>query len=296
MAQFYDISRDILIEDNQCEFDSLDKCTICNEYYPLPNEIYCSTCSLIKCIMCTNYYALPNQEYCAECILHKSYANKTWTIKEILDLPTSSFKGSKMNEHLEEIFEYFRLGSGMRNKLLKNKQLLELCKNKTSGQIVCILDGQTNFPPVLLPANYADLLLSQVLADNQANQYKYIHAICPFVYDLWNIKTNNNVLKCYHTHFGELIKCPNSFTELTDLWSRSIRQYLIEGVSNETLSYCSHCNVDVMLQSKNKLKCKSCYKYYHYFCFNYFTKCPNCDSAWNINKISDYDYSTVWIV
>jgi len=290
----------------ECDFSNIDiKCIECNELYPMENSSYCSVCSTIQkpvCVICKEYFPVDGKIYCVDCEMHKYFEGKTWTALEIIALPTSSFKSTKLNDNLEIVFEQYKKGTGLKTKVLKNegmfKQLLLLGKGKSSGEIFRILDGQTDFPPVLLLAKYADQLLSQMFADNNdKDHWKYVHAICPFVFDLWNIKTNNMVLKCYHTHFGELVRCPGNVVELFRLWNRSMNHYMVEGVNDVKLSECDVCGDEVMLKSKNKLKCKSCYKYSHYGCIDDSYKfCGHCGVAVTIKKKVGIDYGSVWII
>lgn len=46
---------------------------------------------------------------------------------------------------------------------------------------------------------------------NENNEYKIIHAICPYVLDIWNVVYNHRILLCYYKYFGELTKSPNIF-------------------------------------------------------------------------------------
>lgn len=299
---FCHIDNDISPDEYLCDFIDDNKCITCQKYYIVKNN-KCSMClqNIMKCIRCHDFYAPQNEIYCRDCSVHVKFADKTLTVAEILELPPGSFKSLKMNEHLEDIFEIFKVSTGFANAILKNhnkfKILLKICEGKSSGYIFCMLDGQNDFPATILPAKYADELLTQCLASHQSNiQYQYIHAICPFVLDPWNMKTNNTVLKCYYTDFGDMVTCPNNLNSLANLWCRSIHHYFTNNTTDEFLSLCEECDVSVMLHSPKKLKCKNCSTYFHFDCMKDKKQCPECDIKWLITKLNSYDYGSVWVI
>lgn len=254
-------------------------CLECKEFN-IVKDNKCTFCvnGIIKCIKCKEYYCKPNKTYCSECEIVLQYNGLELTIKQVLDLPTSTFKGIQIENHLEEIFNYFKTANGIKNKLIKNinefKILLNSCKDKSSGEIFCILDGQRDFSSCMLPAKYAVQLLDQSIQNAVTDSYKYIHAIAPFIYDIWNFPGKYSVLDCYYRDFGDLNKCPNDLKYLCQLWGRCIRPMAVSNLNSVYLCDCK-CGEPIELHD-NKVRCSSCLKYSHKSCAD--NKCPICHS------------------
>jgi len=267
------------ISNSYVEFEDMiidGMCVQCKEYKAVIND-KCSYCAagIIKCIKCKEYYCKPNKIYCSECEVMLQYDGLELTLQQIIDLPVSKFKSIQINDHLEEIFKYFKTSTGIENKLIKNvnefKIILNNCKDKSSGELFCILDGQRDFFPCMLPAKYAVQLLDQC-TQNVTDSWRYIHAIPPFIYDVWNFPDKYSVLDCYYRDFGDLNKCPNDTKALYQLWLRCIRPMALSNLTNVVLCNCK-CGLSILLH-EDKVRCSSCFKYSHKYCA--VNKCSTC--------------------
>lgn len=173
------------------------------------------------CKSCKTYYR-NKTDYCSQCEISQQYSDKDLSLNEILDLPDSDFKGRMMNNMLDEILSTYLATNNLKSQPIKSehffKFFLGIIKNKSAFEIKEILTGKTEyFTPCILTAKQADRLLDQLKISNKLDS-QYIHAICPYVIDIWNIKNNHNVLLCYYKDFGELVKCPNRIAVLRSLW------------------------------------------------------------------------------
>ena len=104
--------------------ENKDKCMICKNYYIFKNNL-CSYCfnGKFHCEKCNGYFTL--KKLCKECELEKKYQNKIMSLDEILNLPQTNFKGIKMEEKIEEIFELY------------------LQKTKSSFKCIWLVENQT---------------------------------------------------------------------------------------------------------------------------------------------------------
>lgn len=259
----------------------------------------CSYCisGIIKCTKCKSFYTKPYELYCSGCNVALLYNGVNLTIKQILDLPDCPFKGIQINDHLEEIFNDFKTKTGIKYKLIKNvnefKILLNQCKDKSSGEIFCILDGQRNFVFCSLPAKFADQLLDQCMQSNvDPHEYRYVHAIAPFIYDIWNFPSKNSVLDCYYREFGELNKCPSNIKDLYSLWGRCMNPFAINNLTNVDLCKCV-CGETIELHDK-KIKCSSCFGYIHKYCLT--GKCPMCNADWLSESAKNKFFSGMCVI
>lgn len=203
---------------------NLSMCHKCDKYYIYQDNL-CSYClkGIKMCKKCKEYYAPINELFCSECKPEIQFDGMELTIDQILNLPISKFKGNMMSKNIELIFDFYKNQRNRKHKLLKNVNefniLLNLCKGKSSGEIYCILDGYRDFNQVLLLAKFADQLLGQCLENiDSEKQYMYVHAIAPFIFDVWNTSRLHHVLECYYKDLGSLTTCPNSEKTLFELW------------------------------------------------------------------------------
>lgn len=68
-----------------------------------------------------------------------------------------------------------------------------------------------------MEAHQANKLLLDYKNRYDVETYKYVHAICPYVIDRWNL-VNISVVECYYKNTGDLVQCPNTFGEIFRLW------------------------------------------------------------------------------
>jgi hypothetical protein len=153
------------------------------------------------------------------------------------------------------------------------------------------LAGGMEFPPCTLTAKQADELLEQTGTET----YQYVHAICPFVIDPWNYRTDDRVLLCYYKDFGELTEPPMSLDELKGRWKMFSKpnpfdpKFIMQDVyfgSNFTLCDCCVC-LEPLGCMRNVWRCGSCLKFLHVGCMREWAKktgepfvtCPHCNSV-----------------
>jgi len=260
-----------------------------------------------KCLECKTYFAQCDKNYCSDCEFGVLYHGIDLSIEQIINLPKCSFKSKQINEHLEEIYDVYKIKKGLQNKLIKNinlfKTILNICKGKTPQEIFTILDGQTDYCcACLLPYKYADQLLEQSLEncpkELENNKYKYVHAIAPFYFDVWNSQYKDSVFECYYKNLGQLTRCPTEISHLYELWNRCVYLSHKVDLNGAELCNCKVCNKIVKIE-QYKIRCKSCYNYFHTNCVDTTinsrcTKCPMCSAKWNINKIDRVDYGSVF--
>jgi hypothetical protein len=129
-----------------------------------------------------------------------------------------------IEDHLYIIFKDFTTKRGLVYNVLNSEGeyalLCQLCKHKSPDQIKKILSGKGDIEPTVLKAQYADKFVNYICQYVSGSEhYKYIHAIAPFIYDVWNSKLTNTVFLCYYKQFGDLVKCPTSSFDLYSLWN-----------------------------------------------------------------------------
>lgn len=302
MSQYEDIDTIEFDDDTEVSFVDIDiMCKTCHELCA-HKDGKCSYClkGNKKCNECKLYWAPKDKLYCSECEPIVQYLGIELTVEQIVKLPNSGFKGKKMNEHLNELFALFKAEKCIKNIITSNPILLNLCKDKSPGEVFCTLDGQRGFIPCMLPATFADKLLDQCIETVSSDkQYKYIHAIAPFILDVWNMPQKHGVLECYYKDTGSLRKCPNNLEELHSLWKRSIGAYFIHDLDDVIVCDCVVCADPIKLKTK-KFRCKACYGNIHYECIKAIAtgECPYCDAKWTITKpVNDnIDFGSILLV
>lgn len=175
-----------------------------------------------KCSNCNDYYVLNDKQYCSNCELVVKYRDVDLSGDEILMLPASDFKREKISGIIEEIYEAFQTIMNIPNVLITNSQfkiLMNLCFDKTPEEIYDIFKGKKDFVACVLRAKQADKLFSAISDDKGEINYKYIHAIAPFILDVWNCNTRDGVFVCYYKDIEQPNKCPHDLLKLYKIWS-----------------------------------------------------------------------------
>lgn len=281
----------------ELDFKKKGMCKKCQKYASNKNyDDMCSYCynNILLCQKCNDNFAPKNEQYCSGCKVEVTYSGLDLSVDDILKLPDCKFKGVKMNEKIYEIFDRYCAEKKIKHQFLASenhfKLLLNLCKNQSSGEIFCILDGHRDLPPTVLYAHQADKLLEQIFSENDDKEtWRYVHAVARFVFDVWNMKCKDGVFMCYWQDFGELRSCPSSYNKLKDLWNRIQSNYLFQ-VDNALVDACKVCENDMKL-SEQLLRCKYCYKCCHLVCFR-TDRCPSCHNIVKINKTSSGVYDS----
>lgn len=251
-------------------------CAICNQFYSNDNSIYCSQCKIIK--------------------EHKD-SQKQLSLDDIINLENGTLlKHNLINDNLIPLFNRYCTENKIKHVLLNNDIKFNILKNScidpsiTPLKLLQILEGQKDFPPTVLLAKYTDQLL-EVLGDKIDKDCKYIHLLCTFTIDRWNITNTNSVLICYWANRSNIR--PYSITALHILWNTIICRPEYSTLGG-FLNVCEVCNKDMIIYDGKSglIRCKSCYKFIHLACVN-SSLCPCCKHNWVIHPKSDYDLGDI---
>lgn len=151
--------------------------------------------------------------------------NKELTLDEIFALPYSENKRKLIDNNLHKILEIYaqrkNLSCIIINSENKYNVIKNVCINKTPAQI--IKNIKTIFGKIpFIRANFADKLFANIVSiQPYSEQYKYIHAIAPFILDPWNCQYKDSVFLCYYKYGGELDKCPLIMEKIISIWLNS---------------------------------------------------------------------------
>lgn len=215
-------------------------CSVCKKYCKFKNSEYCSDCikgeelKKILCVKCESRIKYKDLDTCYSCVKAENINNNeliSYKNRDLLNLfkaPDCMIKSKLLERRIYDIYQIYKEQKHLKNKLMMtdklNNTLLEQCKNKSPTEIRNIINGKTDFPPVMLFAKHADLLLAQCVAfnDNHYDNSNYVHAVCPYVVDPWNFVNNDSVLLCYYKQFGELDKCPMNIKTIYNIWSSAL--------------------------------------------------------------------------
>ena len=285
-------------------------CRKCNKKDIMEDNL-CGNCfyGVKRCSSCNIYFTMNNEEeHCSDCILCVKFKDQNLSIDQILNLPDCEFKRKLIEDNLENLFEIFVKETKINHKLLKNpaefKILLNLCKNKTSGEIYAILNGYREFFPCFLPAKFADELITQSIENIKDDEKgQFVHAIAPFIFNIWNIYTRISLLDCYYRDFGDLNKCPKNYQKLYTLWYRAIKSPFRKDLTRTVLCKCKLCYCAIFT-NESLTKCLSCHGFLHINCCLNFIElnldngilCPICNGKWTIENNSITDYGGFLIV
>lgn len=233
------------------------------------------------CIQCNHSNYSTHTKLCSICSNIELYNNKKEVICKLscndmihILLHDNKIFSGMVRIDIKKMYELFNEIWNKEYKFLtinKLNILSNLVKEKNSGEIYAILQGYIcDWFPTILMANEADTLLNTIAEykfngnNNHESMYKYVHAICPFVCDIWNIKNQNSVLLCYYTNFGEM-SCPSTLKSLFSLWTRIINYMSLANLDVCAMSVCSFCKKNVMLQQEIII-CSSCSQIHHKNC------------------------------
>mgnify|MGYP001352881531 CR=1 FL=1 len=194
------------------------------------------------------------------------------------------------------MFEFFKKLYRARNKLVKMRSmfynLLVMCREKSSAEIYAILAGYRDTEPIFLTSRHARALLLAISEDDGSINYKYVHAIAPFVYDIWNLSNVDSVLDCYYRDFGKLTECPSTHQKFFSIWSK---QNNFNNDAIDVLGKCCICLNEMQLHTIPLFMCLACRQIFHYDCYEKSketigSKCPICRAQINA-IISKYRWS-----
>lgn len=105
----------------------------------------------------------------------------------------------------------------------KAKIFAQHCMNQTeSGSIVKLVMGiseELDYGLVAMRAKDINPFLEYRSLINSGKFYQFIHAICPYVIDPWNLLATDSVINCYYRDFGDLATCPSTYSGLIKLFA-----------------------------------------------------------------------------
>ncbi|AMN83581.1 hypothetical protein D5b_00151 [Faustovirus] len=192
------------------------------------------------------------------------------------------------------------------------KWFIEYCKSAKPSDIVMLLAGfkassndEYDLPPSCISAATVNKILT-----HHKDDHKYVHALCPFVYDRWNLGgiggSTGSVVECYWRNLGDLNykPQPNEFTKITlsalcGGIEFSLQQTKITK-DDGILCALRICGDYIVNRggTMNGYWCTNCRNLFHTKCFNDINKedlpckyngagkhiysCPCCHIEWNI--------------
>jgi hypothetical protein len=246
-----------------------------------------------KCLKCKEFY-INKDNLCSVCARNETFD------EERLLIDTKAIAPKNMIEDkLVEIFNAFKKQTGLRHRLLDDKQsiaLVKSCKTLSPNEIYLTFSGFRDFPPSIIRAKYADLLLMLLadrMTDKDKDEYRYIHAICPFVIDRWNFLSNKSVLLCYYKDLGELRSCPATVAKLYDLWSSFKGQFGRPHLKDEDITDCIICS-EMIKANQQAIICNTCNTTNHKECLQTWIKtkrelkCATCQTVYDADKMDQY--------
>ena len=253
-----------------------------------------------SCTDCTEYYAVYDTR-CSKCWGKRTHEIREYTIRDLSHPDIKDNKGFVVQEfiriHLLNIYEQYRLEEKWIYRLVSTGRF-RILKNLARGlgplaTSFLLCGGSGEFMPCALTAHQADELLEQSGVDN----YRYAHAICPFVIDPWNFQTSDGVLLCYYRDFGNLLAPPLSLGQLKTSWKilsfihpylpKSFMVYDVSCDRSELETECCVC-LEPLNNIRHSWRCPECLIFLHGTCMtawitnhptNY--RCPHCNFVWN---------------
>ncbi len=134
------------------------------------------------------------------------------SIETIFALPYNNNKRKLIDNSLPKLLNLYSDAVDIQyivvNSENKYTVLYNVCINKTAKQVEHQM--RTVFGKVvMIRAKYADKLLSAIANTKpEKEQYKYIHAIGPYILDPWNCTYSHGVFRCYYKDGGDLTELP----------------------------------------------------------------------------------------
>jgi hypothetical protein len=253
---------------------------------PVPKETKEAGIKRNECVKCHEFYGTKDTDWkCSYCFAVDSGHIENITFKAVTDKTVlAPLRRQYLKDNLTKMYSIFKEIFYMDHEPVteaKFKMLLGLLKNKSSGEVFAHLNGYRDFPATVLTSNQADRLLSQQGVsdkDSGRNEYQFIHAICPFIFDPWNIVNRNSVLLCYYKDFGELTDCPDSVASLFELWKR-IRGASLTWISPFDAGDCINCEKTISSREQF-VQCRKCKLFYHLKCACNKKQCQACEAEW----------------
>ena len=180
------------------------------------------------CKLCSEYYRLPDCNFCSQCKIDDSYSGRHLSLSEIIDLPDCNFKGKQLNERIVTLCDVFIQKRFKHGSVIKSDAasmvFVNMCKNKTPLEVSKIFSGRDTDGHVrFIFAKYANMILSNYVDSPNTDKevtWILVHAVCPYVVDIWNINSVHQAMCYYMTFKTATPKCPSNINELFSLWNR----------------------------------------------------------------------------
>lgn len=226
-----------------------------------------------KCVECKEYYCYGGN-YCTLCRIKVTQSvadyRKTYsfTMADVCDL-----------------FRRYKEEMSLRNVLLDNSHfaaLQKLCQDKLPNEIYPLMLGYRDFTAVAMTADQATSLWHALQKRTAENAWRYAHAICPFVIDLWNF--HEHPCSCYY--LSETVDKPVVNKIITTQWTThgyfKYSDQPARSVGQFNIGACTICQ-DITSSVCWLSMCNRCKAIFHTDCIgkainNRIHHCPNCNA------------------
>lgn len=228
--------------------------------------------------------------------------------------PKAELSEDKMSTYWFNFVQLTRLPYRTLDSDSKLKMLVNICQDLTPQQVYWTLHGlmPDKWPfPVVLWAHEADALFLALQAKrknpDQPLNYQYVHAICGFILDIWNVKFESSVMDCYWRDMGELTSIPGTLEKLVGLWTILNKPMRGSGLApglpdpsnldKKTCQSCILCEGPLLAHppkqqlGKAFVRCKTCETTVHVSCVA--SSHPSC-SGCNKSLITEMDNFQIW--
>jgi hypothetical protein len=214
----------------------------------------CSMCYAITknpCTSCKNQLAI-KEGYCQECF-NKKNGIKYYTTEE----------------DIKELYNQYIIETKIICKILSKNEMISLTnilKDKTPEEMYATFMGFRDFPAIALLARQADILLTNAFEKcADSDKWRYIHAICLFTIDPWNLENKDGTLLCYWKNFGEL-KNPKLGEKIKKYFNLDYGVCMSSfGLSNIKIYDCPIC-LEEQNSRDDLVQCRVCRKICHMKC------------------------------
>jgi ribosomal protein S10 len=148
------------------------------------------------------------------------------SIDTIFALPYSNEKRKIIDNNLSKLLNIYSDALGIPYVIVNSENKYTVLKNVSMNKTASQVEYQmrTVFGKrVMIRATYADKLLSAIVDSKpEKEQYKYIHAIGPYILDPWNCTYSHGVFRCYYKDGNELTECPLTTKKIFTIWNNSV--------------------------------------------------------------------------
>lgn len=277
---------------------------------------------MTDCLNCHNFHGSADQNnLCSHCYVTEEIMQGRTSInvdrQRLMQLTAELTVQKEINSNLLPLFGEFCQSYRLKFTTVTDNQFKPLAaalSQLASGEIAAQLRGlRDDLLAMVMTAKQACQLLSlcnqRLVAETAAaataskdnenaiqhKQYTYVHAICPYVIDPWNIHryyeltlgNSNwaNLVNCYYVQ-SRKTTTPTSYKELYELWLPLVSSHRFDFDLDYNICECVICYNDI--DNKDAMiECCQCHKFYHIKCVTASFKaiptarCPSCRLDWD---------------